>query len=190
MKASWNRWLIILFCALFNLCFEYSARGITQFVTRPPFVLSLFGIYLIYFATLEELIVRYHPANYHLFPVAFLYGLLPTALLAGNLFNRRIYWGVVVAGVNVETVFIIGIPARGAVQRMIALYLANRLSPRDWDHPRMVPIGWAAGNCQSPALIRAPVRRVLGSPNGSDRTRIACDCRSSKTRQHCHGNVP
>jgi magnesium-transporting ATPase (P-type) len=143
MKNSWNRWLIILFCALFNLSFEYSARGITQFVTRPLFVLSLFGIYLTYFAMLEDLIIRHRLTNYQLFLVAFLYGLLPTAFLTGNLFNREIYWGVVVAGVNVGTVLIIGILAWGVVQGMITLYLANRLSRRDWNHPKMGPIGWA-----------------------------------------------
>jgi hypothetical protein len=142
MKTSWNRWLIILICALFNLSFEYSARGITQFVTRPLFMLSLFGIYFTYFAMLEDMIVRHHLTNYQLFLVAFLYGLLPTAFLTGNLFNTKIYWGIVAAGVNVGTVFVIGILAWGVVQGMITLYLANRLTPRDWDHPKMGPIGW------------------------------------------------
>ena len=142
MKISWNRWLIILICALFNLSFEYSARGMTQFVNRPLFVLSLFGIYLTYFAMLEDLIVRHHLTNYQLFLVAFLYGLLPTAFLTGNLFNTKIYWGIVVAGVNVGTVIIIGVLAWGVVQGMITLYLANRLSPRDWNHPRMGVLGW------------------------------------------------
>ena len=89
MKTSWNRWLIILICALFNLSFEYSARGITQFVTRPLFILSLFGIYLTYFAMLEDLIVRHHLTNYQLFLVAFLYGLLPTAFLTALMTSIR-----------------------------------------------------------------------------------------------------
>jgi hypothetical protein len=166
MKTSWNRWLIILICALFNLSFEYSARGITQFVARPLFILSLFGIYLTYFAMLEDLIVRHHLTNYQLFLIAFLYGLLPTAFLTGNLFNTKIYWGIVVAGVNVGTVFIIGILAWGVVQGMITLYLANRLSLRDWDHPKMGPIGWVACTVYQIAIL-AYARANPVTPRGT-----------------------
>jgi hypothetical protein len=166
MKTSWNRWRIILFCALFNLSFEYSARGITQFFNRPLFMLSLFGIYLTYFAMLEDLIVRHHLTNYQVFLVAFLYGLLPTAFLTGNLFNTQIYWGIVVTGVNVGTVFVIGVLAWGVVQGMITLYLANRLSPRDWNHPKMGPIGWVVcGVYQTAILAKASTNPV--TPRGT-----------------------
>lgn len=143
MKAASNRFRLIFYCALFNLLFEYSARGMGEFTTRPLFVLALFGIYFTYFAMLEDLIVRLHLTNYQIFLVAFLYGLFPTAFLTGNLFNRNIYGGIVLAGVNVGTVVIVGILAWGVVQGTITLYLANRLSPRDWNHPKMGKVGWA-----------------------------------------------
>jgi len=142
MKSASNRYRLILFCALFNLLFEYSARGIGEFTTRPLFVLSLFGIYLTYFAMLEDLIVRFRLRNSQIFVAAFLYGLFPTGFLTGNLFNRNIYGGILLADVNVGTLIIIGVLAWGVVQGMITLYLANRLSPRDWNHPRMGKVGW------------------------------------------------
>ena len=142
LKLVSNRFSIIFYCALFNLLFEYSARGVFEFINRPSFILILFGIYFTYFAILEDLIVRFNLKNYQIFLVAFFYGLLPTAFLTGNLFNQNIYYGLVLADVNFGTVIVIGILAWGVVQGMITLYLANRLIPRDWSHPRMGKIGW------------------------------------------------
>jgi hypothetical protein len=42
-----NHFKLIFYCALFNLLFEYSARGVEQFIHRPLFVLALFGIYVL-----------------------------------------------------------------------------------------------------------------------------------------------
>ena len=70
MKGMSNRVKLVLICALFNWLFEYSARGIGEFTTRPLFVLALFGIYVTYFMMLEDLIVRYHLTNYQLFLAA------------------------------------------------------------------------------------------------------------------------
>jgi len=138
-----NHFKLLFYCALFNLLFEYSARGIKQFIHRPLFVLALLGIYVTYFAMLEDLMVRFKLTNYQVFLAAFLYGLFPTAFLTGNLFNRNIYGGIIIAGVNVGTAIVIGILAWGVIQGMVTLYLANRLSPRDWGRPRMGGIGWA-----------------------------------------------
>jgi hypothetical protein len=143
MKILSNRFSLILYCALFNLLFEYSGRGIKQFLTRPLFILVLFGIYFTYFAMLEDLIVRFRLKNYQIFLCAFLYGLFPIAFLTGNLFSTRVYSGIMVAGVNIGTLFIVGILAWGVVQGIVTLYLANRLQPRDWNHPRMGKVGWA-----------------------------------------------
>ncbi|MBC7249286.1 MAG: hypothetical protein H5T62_03300 [Anaerolineae bacterium] len=137
-----KRFRFILCCALFNLLFEYSARGIKEFTQRPLFVLALFGIYFTYFAMLEDLIVRFRLKNNELVLAAFLYGLFPIAFLTRNLFNPGIYGGVMLAGVNLGTLFIVGILAWGVVQGIVTLYLANRVSPRDWDHPRMGKVGW------------------------------------------------
>lgn len=91
----------ILLCTLFNLLFEYSARGIEEFAQRPWLVLALFGIYFTYFAMLEDLILRFKLKNYEIFLVAFAYGLFPIAFLTGNLYNKEIYSGIIFAGVNI-----------------------------------------------------------------------------------------
>jgi len=142
MKAQANRIALIVVCALFNLSFEYSARGIAELITRPGFTLALFGIYLTYFAMLEDLMVRFRLTNRELFLAAFLYGLFPIAFFTRNLFNPDIYKGIMVLGVNLGTLTIVGILAWGVVQGVITLYLANRIWARDWDHPRMGVIGW------------------------------------------------
>ena len=159
MRISSNRFSLLFYCALFNLLFEYSARGIRDFVQRPLFMLALFGIYFTYFAMLEDLIVRYKLKNYQIFVTAFLYGLFPIAFLTGNLFNPRVYAGFMVAGVNLGTVLVIGILAWGVVQGMVTLYLANRIWPRDWNHPKMGKSGWAL------ALLYQAVVMVLASRN-------------------------
>jgi hypothetical protein len=142
MKIIPNRFRLILYCTLFNLLFEYSARGINEFIHRPLFVLVLFGIYFTYFTILEDLILRFKLKNYQIFLVAFLYGLFPTAFLTGNLFNETVYFGILFSGINLGTLVMIGIFAWGFMQGIVTLYFANRLTPRDWNHPRMGKIGW------------------------------------------------
>ncbi len=142
MKIISNRFSIIFYSTLFNLLFEYSARGSREFVERPLLVMVLFGIYFTYFAMIEDLILRCRPKNIELFMVAFLYGLFPTAFLTRNLFNPNIYGGIMLIGVNIGTLMIVGILSWGVVQGMITLYFANRILPRDWDHPRMGKVGW------------------------------------------------
>ncbi|KYK32633.1 MAG: hypothetical protein HXS46_04565 [Theionarchaea archaeon] len=144
MKIISNRFSLILYCAIFNLLFEYSARGLPQFISRPLFMFALFGIYFTYFSMLEDLIVRFRLKNYQIFLCAFLYGLFPIAFLTGNLFNTNVYSGIMLAGVNMGTLIIIGILAWGVVQGIITLYFANRLQTRDWNHPRMGKVGWTS----------------------------------------------
>ena len=115
---------------------------------------------------MEDLIVRFHLKNYQIFLVAFFYGLFPIAFLTGNLFNQNIYYGLVLADINIGTVLIIGILAWGVVQGMITLYLANRLIPRDWNHPKMGKIGWTAAILfQAGAMVVAHLNPV--TPRGT-----------------------
>ncbi len=143
MKINSNRFRFILLCTLFNLLFEYSARGIDVFIHKPLFILALFGIYFTYFMMLDDIIVRYKLSNFQLFLGAFLYGLFPTAFLTGNLFNTNIYLGIMFAGINIGALIWIGVFAWGVLQGVITLYFANRLCSRDWDHPRMGAVGWS-----------------------------------------------
>ena len=161
-----NRFNLITYCALFNLLFEYSARGLKEFINRPLLVLTLFGIYFTYFTMLEDLMVRYRLRNYQIFLCGFLYGLFPIALLTGNLFNTNVYSGIMMAGVNVGTVFIIGILAWGVVQGIVTLYFANRLSVRDWDHPRMGKVGWGSALVYQ-ALVMIVAHRNPVTPRGT-----------------------
>jgi hypothetical protein len=129
-------------------------------------MLTLFGIYFTYFAMLEDLIIRFRLRNYQIFSCAFLYGLFPIAFLTGNLFNTRVYSGIMVAGVNIGTLFIVGILAWCVVQGIVTLYLANRLQSRDWNHPRMGKVGWAsAGLYQAVVMIYAHQNPV--TPRGT-----------------------
>ena len=144
MKIISNRFSLIFYCALFNLLFEYSARGLGEFIHKPLLMLCIFGIYFTYFMMLEDLIVRFRFKNFQIFIAAFLYGLFPIAFLTGNLFNQRIYKGIILADVNIGTLVIVGIFAWGVMQGIVTLYFANRLLARDWNHSKMGPIGWGA----------------------------------------------
>ncbi len=160
---------LVFYCALFNLLFEYSARGITEFISRPQFVLALFGIYFSYFAMLEDLMVRFKLTNHEVLLAAFLYGLIPTTFLTGNLFNRHIYGGIIIAGVNIGTILVVGILAWGVMQGIITLYLANRLAPRNWNHPRMGRVGWALAvgyQLVMMAIAQANPQRPPGTTSG------------------------
>jgi hypothetical protein len=137
-----NRVRIIGLCAVFNIRFEYSARGITEFSHRPLFFLALFGIYLTFFAMVEDLIVRYRLKNYQIMMVAFLYGFVPEMFLTGNLFNEATSYGFFFLGISVKTIVIVNFFAWGIMQSLVTLYFANRIQVRDWEHPRMGKVGW------------------------------------------------
>ncbi|MFQ6087346.1 MAG: hypothetical protein ACE5K0_00385 [Candidatus Methanofastidiosia archaeon] len=138
-----NRVRIILLCVLFNILFEYSARGITTLSQRPLLFLSLFGIYFTFFAMFEDLMVRYRLKNYQIALFAFLYGFIPEMFLTGNLFNKTIYFGLLFLGLNLGTLLSINFFAWGILQSIVTFYFANRIQVRDWNHPRMGKLGWA-----------------------------------------------
>lgn len=137
-----NRMRIIFLCALFNIFFEYSARGVTALSNKPLIFLSMFGIYFTCFAMLEDLMVRYNLKNLQLALIAFFYGFVPEIFLTGNLFNREIYAGYLFLGLNMGTIFIINFFAWGIMQSIVTFYFANRIQVRDWNHPRMGYFGW------------------------------------------------
>jgi len=93
-----NRVRIIGLCALFNILFEYSARGTTALSHKPLLFLFMFGIYFTFFAMVEDLIVWYHLRNYQISLVAFLYGFIPEMFLTGNLLNQTTSFGVTFFG--------------------------------------------------------------------------------------------
>jgi len=137
-----NRFTIVLYCALFNMLFEYSGRGLNELTQNPTFFVFIFGIYLTFFAMLEDMMVRHKLTNFQVFLVAASWGTLVEAFVTGNLYNPNNIFGITQAGINVGNLIIISGMAWGIVQSNITLYLANRLQPRDWDHPKMGALGW------------------------------------------------
>lgn len=136
MKIN-NRWKIILLATLFNLTWEYLARGLVGFF-KPIFLpLILFGFYFSLFSMLEDLIVRFKLKNYQLTLAAFLYGLFPIAFGSRDLFANPQFLGI-----NWLNLFYIGFLWWGILQSIITFYFANRLVQRDWQHPRMSKLGW------------------------------------------------
>lgn len=136
MKIN-NRWKIILLATLFNLTWEYSARGLGG-IFRPIFLpLLLFGFYFSLYSMLEDLIVRFKLKNYQLTLAAFLYGLFPIAFGSRDLFANPQFLGI-----NWLNLFYIGFLWWGILQSIITFYFANRLVQRDWQHPRMSKLGW------------------------------------------------
>jgi len=137
-----NRFTIVLYCALFNLLFEYSGRGLNELTQNPTLFVFIFGIYFSFFAMLEDLMVRHKLTNFQVFLIAVSWGTLVEAFVTGNLYNPNILFGITLAGVNIGSLLIISGFAWGIMQSNITLYLANRLQPRDWDHPKMGTLGW------------------------------------------------
>lgn len=133
-----NRWKIILLATLFNLTWEYSARGLGG-IFKPVFLpFILFGFYFTCFTMLEDLIVRSKLKNYQLVLAAFLYGIFPIAFGSRDLFKNPQFLGI-----NWLNLFYIGFLWWGILQTLFAFYFANRLVRRDWQHPRMSRLGWS-----------------------------------------------
>ncbi|MBC8336798.1 MAG: hypothetical protein H8E29_16165 [Anaerolineales bacterium] len=124
------------------MLFEYSGRGINGLTQQPIFFMFIFGIYFSFFAMLEDLMVRHKLTNFQVFLIAVSWGTLVEAFVTGNLYDPDASFGITLVGVNIVNFIIISVFAWGIVQSNITLYLANRLQPRDWDHPKMGTLGW------------------------------------------------
>ena len=144
MKIISSRFSIILYCVLFNLLFEYSARGLGFTIERPIFYLFMAGIYASYYAIFEDLIVRFKLTNLQITLFALFWSFYPTTFITNNLINPTTYGGrFLFLGVNLGALLFISLFAWPFLQGIFTFYLANRLSPRDWNHPRMGVIGYA-----------------------------------------------
>lgn len=127
----------VLICTLFNLCFEYSLRGVGGF--RHDLLLApvLFVLYFAYFSMLDDLIRRHRLHNYELLLLAFLYELLIATFASGTIFDHG-----APLGLNWGALFFEGVLWWGILQGLLTFYLAGRLAPRDWSAPPMGPLGW------------------------------------------------
>lgn len=132
-----NRWRIIIVAVMFNMLFEYSLRGLNNLRVLPilPFILVLF--YFTYYTILEDLIVRYRFKDYNLLLLTFIFGLVYGMFISGDVFfNPQIL------GVNFTNMLYGNFIWGGLVQGVMTFYIANRLSPRDWNHKRLTKTGW------------------------------------------------
>lgn len=143
MKIISSRFSIILYCVLFNLLFEYSARGLGFTIERPIFYLFMAGIYASYYAIFEDLIVRFKLTNLEIALFSVFWSFYPTTFITNNLINPQTYSGINILGVNLGALLFISLFAWPFLQGIFTFYLANRLSPRDWNHSRMGIIGYA-----------------------------------------------
>lgn len=132
-------WKIILIATGFNLLFEYSMRGINNLVVQPFLPPILFTAYFTYFTMLEDLIVRYNLKDYHLIVVAFFFGTIYKSLVSGTAVMPPL-----ILGINWGSLLHTNLVWWGPLQTVMALYMANRLTPRDWNHSLLSKKGWGA----------------------------------------------
>jgi len=123
---------------LFNLLAEYSLRGINSLPVHPVLPLFLFLVYLAYFTMIEDLIVRYRLKDYHVFVAAFFFTLLFQLLFP----QGGVFVPPLVLGINWSVLLFVNLIFWCPIQTVMALYLANRTTPRDWDHALLSRAGW------------------------------------------------
>lgn len=136
MKIN-NRWKIILIATLFNLLWEYHLRGVNDFSVHPRLPLYLFLTYFSYFTIVEDVIARFRLKDYQVFIVALFLGLL-WQLVGPSV----IYFPPLVMGINWLGVIFVNFIWWVPIQTLMAFYIANRITPRDWNHPLLSRAGW------------------------------------------------
>lgn len=134
-----NRWIIILIATFFNLLFEYSLRGINNALSQPFLPLLLFFIYFTLFTMVEDLIVRFRLRDSQLMILSFFYGTIYCAWISGILFLPPVSIG----GIRWIELLYVNLVWWGSLQAVLTFYLANLLSPREWNHSRLSKKGWA-----------------------------------------------
>jgi hypothetical protein len=128
---------IIFAVTFFNLLFEYSLRGFNNLQTQPFLPVVLFSIYFTLYIMVEDLILRFKLKDYQLMILSFFYGTIYCAYTSGIAFINPTFMGV--AWVPLILVNLIW---WGTVQAVVAFYLANTISARDWNHKKLSPVGW------------------------------------------------
>lgn len=130
MKSLNSHVKIVLIATLFNICAEYSLRGISNLHTSPILPIALFLNYFPYFMIIEHLITRYHMRDYHVAIVSLFYGILWQLIGPSIVYLAPFFLGVNWIGV-IFVNFVWWVP----IQTLLALYLANRFVKREWNVP-------------------------------------------------------
>ncbi len=164
-EGNSNRYMIVFWCTLFNLLFEYSMRGVNNLIQQPFLFILLFGIYFTYFLALEDLIVRFKIGEIHLLAIAFFFGTFYSTFATGIVFVNPNFLGI-----NFVNLLFVNIVWWGLLQAILTFYFANRLTLRDWNHPLMGKTGWSLFiSYQTTALLIFQFANPLvpkGSPLG------------------------
>jgi hypothetical protein len=149
-KAN-HQWLLVLAATLFNILFEYSARGASNIFTAPLLFPLLFILYFSLFTLLEDLIVRFRLRDYHFLILVFFYGTVYEFFASGAALHNPEFLGI-----NWVTLVFINVAMWASVQGILTFYLATRAFPRG-PHPSLLgERGWTialAVNLISLALI-------------------------------------
>jgi hypothetical protein len=132
MKLFNTQWGIVLTATLFNVLFEYSLRGINNIAANPGLPIILFLIYLTLFLVVEDMIVQFKLKDYQLIILAFFYGTIYDAFTSGILFfNPQAF------GIAWNHWFNVNFFWWGFIQALLTFYIANRVSKRNWNHPKL-----------------------------------------------------
>jgi hypothetical protein len=134
-----NRIAIAGIAAGFNLLFEYALRGLNNLARQPALPLILLAAYFSLFVMQDELIRRWRLKDYHLLVLAFTYGTVYQCLVSGAAFVEPS-----ALGLNWGTLLFTVVVWWGFLQSVLALYIANRIAPRDWQVRPLPWYGWAA----------------------------------------------
>lgn len=132
-----NHWKIITVATIFNVLFEYSIRGFINLQAQPVLSFFLFIIYFTLFIMLEDLVVRYKLKDYHLMILAFFYGTIYCAYTSGLAFINPSFIGIAWL-----PLLLVNVIWWGSIQAVLTFYLANLVSPRNWNHPKLSTKGW------------------------------------------------
>ena len=97
----------------------------------------MFAAYFTLFMMQDALIRRFHLRDYHLFILAFTYGVVYQCLFSGIAFVEPNFLGLNWGQMLFTVVF-----WWGTVQSVLTFYLANRVVRRDWNEPPLSRAGW------------------------------------------------
>ena len=156
------RWRIVLTATLLNLLMELSVRGIQGMLTRPvlsgALLLAIGATYWSYFALLEDAIGRYRLSDAQV-ATAGVFCCLLWQLLGPSI----VFLPPLIFGVNLLGLLFVNLVWWAPIQTVLALYIANRMNPRDTWQPllsRVARGGYAAAFVGVTLLLRAAVPRL------------------------------
>ncbi|MDD1653452.1 MAG: hypothetical protein LUQ64_02785 [Methanomicrobiales archaeon] len=137
LNRAGNRWGTVLLATAFTLLFEYSMRGFSDLREHLLILPLLAAVSLTYFAMVQDLAARFRLRDGHLVGVAFFTGTVHVFLVSGLALTPPL-----VLDVNPLAILFVTLVWWGALQTLLARYLASRLLGNG-DRPALLsPAGW------------------------------------------------